>query len=92
MNVRVDIGTLQKACELVSAGDSAGVNAEAFVNRRDGRVVVRGEGRAYRRLKDLLDEAGRLDQWHAHELAATEQALAQWCVENGFEPSRPAAD
>jgi hypothetical protein len=145
MSVRVDMKEIQDACDWVSVGESAGVDAEAFVNRRDGRVVVMGAGidedvphdlddesiwialprrkeldlgralvfrfveeqmpqsieqverifrksGAYRRFKGLLDAADRLDQWHAYEQTATEQGLAQWCVENGFVPSPPAAD
>lgn len=141
MKAGVDIGELRDACEWVSVGESDGVDAQGFVNRRDGRVLLCGEGidedvpddlddeatwiavpskrdldlgrelvfrfvgehmpnsleqverifhksGAYRRLKDLLDAADRLDQWHAYEEAAIVERLAQWCAENGFEPSQ----
>jgi len=37
---------------------------------------------AYRRLKELLAVEGCLEQWHAFEAEATEQALKEWCRDN----------
>ena len=39
---------------------------------------------AFSRFKALLAGAGQLDAWHAYEEAATENALREWCEENGF--------
>lgn len=56
---------------------------EERLPHRYGRVeeIFRHRG-AYRRLKDLLTEDGRLDEWYAFEEDATEQALKEWCREN----------
>jgi hypothetical protein len=43
---------------------------------------------AYARFKDLLDRAGQLDAWHAYEQRAKEEALSEWCAENGLTVSR----
>jgi hypothetical protein len=40
---------------------------------------------AYARLKDLLGAAGRLDAWYAFEAAETEEALRNWCRDNGIQ-------
>lgn len=39
---------------------------------------------AYTKFKSLLASAGQLDAWHDYEKAATENALREWCEENGF--------
>lgn len=39
---------------------------------------------AYTRFKNLLDRKGQLDHWHDYENAATEQALREWCEDNGL--------
>ena len=41
---------------------------------------------AYRRFKDLLEARGRIERWYEFENRATEEALRDWCTENGFEP------
>ena len=40
---------------------------------------------AYRRFKDLLDERGLLQNWHDFENRRDQEALRQWCRENGIE-------
>lgn len=40
---------------------------------------------AWARFKDVLLRRGQLDQWYAHEQAATEAALRQWCQDHGFD-------
>ena len=67
--------------------------ALAFIDERlpRSRETVReyfhGRG-AYRRFKALLAQAGQLDAWHRYEQAAKEEALNEWCAENGFIVSR----
>ncbi len=39
---------------------------------------------AYRQFIALLDRVGQLDAWHAYEQQATEDALRDWCEENGL--------
>lgn len=39
---------------------------------------------AYQRFKALLDQHGKLDDWHRHEQRAEEEALKEWCLDNGF--------
>ena len=39
---------------------------------------------AYAHFKSLLAHAGQLNAWHAYEQAAIENALGEWCEENGF--------
>ncbi|WP_143518125.1 hypothetical protein [Pseudomonas sp. PIC25] len=39
---------------------------------------------AYRQFIALLDHVGQLDAWHAYEQQATEDALRDWCEENGL--------
>lgn len=43
-----------------------------------------GRPGAYARLKDLLDARGLLQQWYDYEEAATDEALRQWCEDNGI--------
>jgi hypothetical protein len=45
---------------------------------------------AYQRFKALLAGAGQLDAWHRYEQAAKEEALGDWCAENGFVITRGA--
>lgn len=40
---------------------------------------------AYARFKDFLDRRGMLAQWYGYETRAEEQALRQWCADNGIE-------
>jgi hypothetical protein len=40
---------------------------------------------AYARFKDLLEKKGLLELWHDYESAATEQALREWCAEEGLQ-------
>lgn len=40
---------------------------------------------AYARFKDLLEREGALDRWYAFEANSVENALRQWCAENGLE-------
>jgi hypothetical protein len=40
---------------------------------------------AYRRFKDLLDERGLLQSWYDFESRRGQEALRQWCRENGIE-------
>ena len=37
---------------------------------------------AYRRFKDFLDEAGKLEAWYEYEANAVKRALREWCEEN----------
>jgi hypothetical protein len=39
---------------------------------------------AYSRFKSLLERAGHLEAWHSYEQNAVEEALREWCKENGF--------
>jgi hypothetical protein len=43
---------------------------------------------AYARFKTLLERAGELDAWYQYEQLAKEEALGEWCLENGFVLSR----
>ena len=43
---------------------------------------------AYARFKALLEQAGQLEAWHQYEQRAKEEALSQWCAENGFVAAR----
>lgn len=45
--------------------------------------IFRRKG-AYGRFKQLLHDRGKLDAWYAFENNATEQALREWCEDNGF--------
>jgi len=40
---------------------------------------------AYARFKDLLERHGRLEAWYQYEARAVEQALREWCEENGLQ-------
>ncbi|MGF6872762.1 hypothetical protein [Paraburkholderia sp. MM5477-R1] len=40
---------------------------------------------AYARFKDLLEREGVLELWRAFEATSVEQALRQWCTENGLD-------
>ena len=53
------------------------------------REYFHGRG-AYQRFNALLARAGQLDAWHRYEQAAKEEALSEWCAENGFIVSRSA--
>lgn len=39
---------------------------------------------AYARFKNFLDRRNALERWHDYEEQATEEALRQWCEENGL--------
>jgi hypothetical protein len=39
---------------------------------------------AYRRFKDLLEQKGQLQSWYDFEAKAIEQALREWCAEQGL--------
>ena len=39
---------------------------------------------AYGRLKQLLQDAGILERWYAFENERTDEALKEWCAENGI--------
>lgn len=43
-----------------------------------------GRAGAYARFKDLLDARGLLQQWYDYEEAATDDALREWCEDNGI--------
>lgn len=40
---------------------------------------------AYPKFKAVLARRGAIDRWHAYENEATEQALREWCKEQGIE-------
>ena len=137
MSAAVDLDDLLAAFEWVSAGEQAGLDAEAYISRLTGEIHWCGGGvdeepaqdiedaslyiavphkgefdlgrslavafvdehlprasdavrdcfrrrGAYQRFKALLAEAGQLDAWHRYEEAAKEEALNEWCAENGF--------
>ena len=46
--------------------------------------IFRAKG-AYGRFKSFLVKRGRLDDWHEFENNAQEQAIRDWCEENGIE-------
>jgi hypothetical protein len=50
-----------------------------------------GRRGAYSRFKSLLDRIGLLEAWYRYEQAAKEEALSEWCAENGLTISRNAA-
>lgn len=52
--------------------------------------IFRARG-AYSRFKSLLERAGKLDDWYRYEEEATEQALREWCEDNGFVAVRKPA-
>lgn len=39
---------------------------------------------AYSKLKELLDSKGRLQAWYDFENSREEEALRQWCADNGI--------
>jgi hypothetical protein len=39
---------------------------------------------AYSRFISLLERAGHLEAWHDYERNAVEEALRNWCAENGL--------
>jgi hypothetical protein len=45
--------------------------------------IFRRKG-AYSRFKDFLDRKNLLGDWYAYEEKATEQALREWCEDNGI--------
>ena len=52
----------------------------------DGFFRHRG---AYARFKDLLDREGALERWYKYETEATENALKEWCADNGIRLKGP---
>lgn len=48
------------------------------------RDIFRSRG-AYSRYKDFLESKGLLQSWYDFEKAAQEQALREWCKDNGIE-------
>jgi len=52
--------------------------------------IFRARG-AYSRFKALLERAGKLEAWYRYEQEATEQALCEWCEDNGFVAVREPA-
>jgi hypothetical protein len=46
--------------------------------------IFRRKG-AYSRYKELLETKGLLDKWYDFEKRRTEEALRQWCGDNGVE-------
>jgi hypothetical protein len=50
------------------------------------RAFFRRRG-AYARFKDLLVSRGILDEWYRYEETSTEEALRQWCEDNGLHMS-----
>ena len=59
MTVHVDLEQLTDACEWVSAG--ASINAEAYINKRDGRIYWQGDGVD----EDRPDDADDVGAWVA---------------------------
>lgn len=47
------------------------------------RAIFRRKG-AYARFKSLLESAGKIEQWYKFEEKRTEEALRQWCEEQGI--------
>jgi hypothetical protein len=56
---------------------------EELADRYDEVAQIFSRRGAYRRFRDLLTREGVLDKWYAFEAAAKEQALREWCAENG---------
>lgn len=46
---------------------------------------------AYGRFKDLLERQGCIESWYQYEAEAVEQALREWCRENGLQVSTTEA-
>jgi len=51
------------------------------------RAFFRRRG-AYARFKDMLATRGMLEEWYRYEETSTEEALRQWCDDNGLQMSR----
>jgi hypothetical protein len=47
---------------------------------------------AFTRFKALLQRAGQLEAWHRYQEQAVEQALQEWCEQQGFVVERPRPD
>jgi len=47
-------------------------------------AIFRKKG-AYARFKALLERKGALEKWYEFESGAEDEALRQWCAENGIE-------
>jgi len=59
--------------------------AEEFADHYDEVAAIFSYRGAYRRFRELLTREGALDKWYAFEAAAKEEALREWCAENGVE-------
>ena len=59
--------------------------AEEFADHYDEVAAIFSRSGAYRRFRDLLTRERALDKWYAFEGAAKEEALREWCAENGVE-------
>ena len=59
--------------------------AEEFADHYDEVSAIFSHRGAYRRFRELLTREGALDKWYAFEAAAKEEALREWCAENGVE-------
>jgi len=57
--------------------------AEEFADHYDEVAAIFSRSGAYRRFRDLLTRERALDKWYAFEGAAKEEALREWCAENG---------
>lgn len=51
---------------------------------REVREIFRHRG-AYHRFKQLLSSEGALEKWFAFEANAIENALREWCADNGID-------
>jgi hypothetical protein len=49
----------------------------------EAKNIFRGTG-AYRRFKQMLQSEGLLQKWYKFEQESVEQALREWCEENGL--------
>ena len=58
---------------------------EELADRYDEVAAIFSRSGAYRRFRDLLTRERALDKWYAFEAAAKEEALREWCAENGVE-------
>jgi len=66
--------------------------AERLPQQRDRiEALFRGRG-AYRRFRELLVAANRLEEWYAFEREAIRQALKQWCDANGVRLAEPGPE
>jgi len=85
----IEDGSLYVAVPHKNEFDLGRALAIQFVEEHLPRSVetVRGFFRkrgAYSHFKSLLLHAGQLEAWHQYEQTATENALREWCEENGF--------